>query len=106
MKKVAAILILAALTTGVAEARDRGGYNQNYNRGYNQNYNQNYGNYVAPLVAGAVIGAVVGAVASNYYQPVYNVVQPVCYSEPIIIYVYDPVQQMMMPAQQMKTICR
>jgi hypothetical protein len=110
MKKVLAVLVLAIMTTGCAQAQNYG-YNRGYAKpGYNQGYNNyrannNGYNYAGAAIVGAVIGAVTaGVISQSFAQPM---PQPVCYQVPATTYV--PSQwniNQMVPITTMNTVCR
>ena len=115
MKKVLAVLVLAIMTTGCAQAQNRGYGNRGYvNPGYNNSYRVNNGyNYAGAAIAGAVVGALaVGIMNQSYAQPVVQqvvqpVAQPVCWQEPATTYVPSQFNiNQMVPITTFRTVCR
>jgi hypothetical protein len=106
MKKVLAVLVLAIMTTGCAQAQNRG-YNRGYaNPGYNNSYRVNNGyNYAGAAIVGAVVGAVAaGVISQSYAQPV---AQLVCWQEPATTYVPSQLNpNQMVPITTVRTVCR
>lgn len=107
MKKVLAVLVLAIMTTGCAQAQNRGYGNRGYvNPGYNNSYRVNNGyNYAGAAIVGAVVGAVaVGIMSQSYAQPV---AQPVCYQVPATTYVPSQLNpNQVVPVTTMNTVCQ
>ena len=103
MKKVLAVLVLAFMTIGCAQAQPRV-YNRGYaNPGYNNSYRVNNGyNYAGAAIVGAVVGAVAVGIMS---QPIAAV--PICYQVPATTYVPSQLNpNQMVPITTVNTVCR